>query len=148
MKHICKLPRIVEDTDRWGRPMGTYYVNFRCGYVDQTCYNELVEFESYKCEDDHIKEQVATMTGHGMLDLSQIKAPKLQRLLARSKHQLWEFDMHARREGPDYVRSYAILGERSLHVMTKTILAKVKFMEVVVWFMNLRSKLVKSRAYR
>lgn len=143
MIRICKTPSIREYDDRWGRPTGEYYVEDTQGDVPEEMWEEIKRYESYYTSEEGIKEQedlkVQMDQGASVYELS---APVMQSLITRAGGQLWQMNLRFKENGDEseYIRTFALFGEITLHVWTPEHDEKVKTLQVEVNRLNAREE--------
>lgn len=140
MKHIRKEPRILEDEDRWGQPMGAFHVDCYSGYVEDAYWDELQEFETYKYSDDNLEAQIK-LPG---FKLENVHAPKMERLLKRSYGMVWQFNLRltpfsSNNIETDYLRCFALFGEKTLREHRSSDFLLIARLHVICRWKNLRS---------
>jgi hypothetical protein len=119
---IGNKPYIVEDTDRWGVPLGTYSVMSAIGWTTQKHWQSLHEFEHY--EDFGGKEEMIAACeaiGRGV-KFKDIEMPIMRRMVDHS--QIRQFNM--RLTDPDvdksnetvHIRCMAFFNEPTLKLWT------------------------------
>ena len=117
---IGKTPFIANEQDRWGQSLPTFMVyNDGPGFVEQSFWKEIQEFENHSIEKEVAEVCFATgLTIQGNLNELMDKLPITSRLIKRAYGQLWQFNMLLKprtyQEGDDMIRSFAVLGERSI----------------------------------
>lgn len=161
---IYKKPAIQEMTDKWGQGLGKYYVNQACGYVRNNLWEDLYLMEHYSQTEEGKAEEAAVIQmfkdnnnevdENGVLkcikELSSV-TPLLSRVV---KHgMLRQFNMWINRDEiynendelmndieSEYVRSFAIYNEVTLHEWTPDYDQQVKLLQVQCDLMNDLSK--------
>lgn len=118
---ICKKPYIVEDTDRWGVPQGTYSVNYAAGFVNDTLWEDLYLFENYgNTPETKLEQKTAAefISKGGMPENASL--PIMKRLIKRAGGTVWQLNM--RLDEPllengdsNYIRSIATYSSPSLY---------------------------------
>jgi hypothetical protein len=119
---IGTIPRISEDTDRWGMPLGTYRVHSAIGYVTREKWQELYEFENHDaCGGKEETEKAAEQMRAGRT-IDELDLPLMRK---RVKRQLIE-EFNATKNDPstlvetdgimenEYVRMVAFFNHRTL----------------------------------
>ena len=138
MIEICKLPIIIEDTDRWGQPLGTYSVQFQKGKIDEDLWKDLKFFESYNNTDIGKKEMEALSNfiknGGSALDTNLLALiPEYNRLLSRARSTVWQFNAlveeDPKGEESRYIRMYGCFNNPQLYEFNPSI--QMKYIELV-----------------
>jgi hypothetical protein len=121
MIKIGKMPRILEDADRWTVGTGTFYVEKIVGFVQEDFWKELQQFEQYSLTEagKAEMESAAAQVRAGNFRSETIDIPIMNRLLGRSKSITWQFNMllddtHEVGLEPQYIRSYATFDKITL----------------------------------
>ena len=154
MVKIRYVPRITLETDRWGAVIPySFHVEDVVGYVDRNMAEDILEYESYDFKkDDDLENQAKSFNGD-LEKLKNIKAPKMQRLLSRSKSMLWQFNaIHSvvSEENPlekeyEYVRMVAVFGQKTIKLAEPTDALIIKYMKAMCFVMNLPRFLLKPK---
>lgn len=150
MIKICKLPYIYEDTDRWGRPLGTFSVMDVQGEIDEQRWAKIQEYEGYYLSEG-AKEDEAIMKKHiddaivfGNSNVNNLpKLPNLSKVIGYVDSLIWQFNLLTKNiseEESEYVRSYAVFGEVTLHTWTPEHEERVKYLKEQAKQMNDRVK--------
>ena len=150
MIRIAKIPYIQEDTDRWGRPEGTFSVIDTQGEIDEITWVKIQEFEGYHLSDEAKKEEEAlkveleartklgTLSSFADNEITNF-VPHMVKVIRYCGSQIWQFNLRTKtisEEESEYIRSYAIFGEVTLHEWTSEHDEKVKFLNEQVKQMN------------
>jgi len=147
MIRIAKLPYIIEDSDRWGRPLGTFSVIDIQGDLDEETWAKVKEFESYHISDG-AKEDTKIMkecldnviSGTVVLDVNNMpKLPYMTKLIGYCNSQIYQFNLRTKNSTEndfDYIRSYGIFGEITNYEWTPEHDEKVKDLQKQVDQMN------------
>jgi hypothetical protein len=149
MIKIAKLPCIQEDTDKWGRPLGTFSVVDIQGYIDEYRWNKIQAFEGYYLSEG-AKEDEAIMKKHidnalvlGTQEAFKVGSlptlPNMEKAFGDCKSMIYQFNLRLDSKNEDvseYVRSFATFGEKTLYAWTPEHDEKVKFFQTKVAEMN------------
>lgn len=149
MIRIAKMPYIQEDTDRWGRPLGTFSVVDVQGDIDEDKWNRIQEYEGYFLSEG-AKEDEATMKAHiykaivtGNVNQADFpKLPHMRKVIDYAKSLIWQFNLLTQESGDEskYIRSYAIFNEKTLHEWTPEHDEKVKYLKEQAAVMSKETK--------
>lgn len=149
MVRIAKVPFIQEDTDRWGRPQGTFSVVNIQGDMDDEMWGRVQEYEGYYLSEQGQAEtkalDEATVSSiHGVVDKIREMVPYMNKLIGYCNSQLWQFNLRVSqtpyRDVAFYIRSYAIFGEKTHYEWTPEHDEKVKLLKEQAANMNNKSK--------
>lgn len=141
MIRVCKTPSIKEYEDRWGQPTGQFYVEDIQGDISLQMWEDIRLYESYyetqegKQEMDEANKMLAAGS-----TVSQIDMPLMKKLLDKAGgHMMWQFNMRTKildDDTADYVRSYALFGEKTLSAWSPSHNERVKKLQEEVDRMN------------
>ena len=120
MVKICAAPEVVEDTDRWGRGLGTYSVVNPVGWVEESFWKKIQDFQTYD-----MAQEVAEIAAKGEMvylrsteDAAKV-LPRFARLMKITRGmRILEFNLLVEKPGTlsengdqHYIRYYASLGK-------------------------------------
>jgi hypothetical protein len=145
---ICKKPLIEEDTDRWGRGLGTYSVNYAVGIISEDMWNDVFLFENYgntdvgKQELEDIKNYLSA--GGNIQDIgnkNNTLNPEQIRLIGRAGGTIWQMNLRidqpiAEDGTTSYVRVIAFFNNPSLYVHDKSFDEEYERLKLQVIEMN------------
>jgi hypothetical protein len=121
MIKIGKKPHIAQHEDKWGQPLGTYYVNTTAGYVDEEFWKDLQLYENYsKTPEGEAEKEYGVKQLKDGVDPQELDLPIMRRLIGRANALLWQFNMQLtdKDDCEDWIRSYALWDEPTLHEWT------------------------------
>jgi len=147
MIRIAKMPYIVEDTDRWGRPLGTFSVVDIQGEIAKEMWGKIQEYEGYSLskeakEDEAIaKIYVDQAIILGDLNINEFpNLPHMNKLIGYCKSLIWQFNLRVSQSDDlseaEYIRSYAKFDQKTLHEWTAEHDEKVKMLKEQATKMN------------
>lgn len=145
MVRICKLPCIVEDTDQWGRGLGTYSVQDVQGEIAESLWENLKAYEGYYESEEHLSlaSKVKGLDPSTLIATIQENTPEMKRLIGMPNSLIWQFNMRVKvlnetnhGEEGEYVRSFGTFGQRTLAEWTPEHDEKVKRLQAECDRMN------------
>ena len=150
MIRIAKIPFIQEDTDRWGRLLGTFSVVDIQGEIYEHLWAQIQEFEGYylsegaKSDEAIMKSYISDSIVLGNLITDQLPTlPHMAKVIGYAKSLMWQFNLRTKKiseEEFEYMRSYAVFGEITLHAWSPEHDKRVEFLKQQVMEMNSKLK--------
>ena len=123
---IIRIPHVSQHDDRWGRILPqSHYVNSYGGYLEEGMWEDIEKFEKFNEN-----------------DMSRENLDELYRLLKRSYHMCWQFNMKTSKDPSDegWIRSLSILGKRSHKKATTADKVMIFFLGLKAKYLNMREK--------